>query len=202
MVKSFKGDKTVEFEDGSEVEEADLMVWATGYQASFPYFDQSGDSMFHGLLDIYARRSSISGAGGCKAFGPLFQHCISAREPHLMFAGLLERAVSTGLSKCVPAMLIASVIGGYVSFEGEYLLKEAEKELEWFREKDSTLMRHGQCSQHFTLNSHLQALDKVMGLDSSHSKEMYEMTDTIADLLMGLLMQGRFKAYKEYDFIN
>ena len=165
MLKEFKEAKTVVFSDCSELEEADLIIWATGYQVSFPYFEQSGDSMFHGLLDIYARRSSISGAGGCKSFGPLFLHCLSAREPHLMFAGLMERVISTGLSKSVPAMLFASIVGGYVSFDSEYLLKEAKKELEWFREKDPTLMNYGAFSMYFRIEEHLRQIDKTMGLE-------------------------------------
>ena len=82
-----------------------------------------------------------------------------------MFCGLLEHALATGLSRSVPAMLFASIIGGYVSFEPEYLLMEAENELEWFRKKDSSLMNYGTYSEYFRLKDHLREVEKVMGLE-------------------------------------
>ena len=62
-------------------------------------------------------------------------------------------------------MLFASIIGGYVSFEPEYLLSESEKQLEWFRERDSSLMNYGMYSKYFRLKDHLREVEKAMGLD-------------------------------------
>ena len=96
FIKYFKGGQRVEFEDSSELDDVDLVLWATGYQSCFPYFEQTGDSLFHGLLDIYCRRKSVVGSNGSKSLGPLFLHCVSAREPSLMFGGLVENTDANG----------------------------------------------------------------------------------------------------------
>ena len=160
------------FEDDSEIEDADLIIWATGYQSSFPYFEQTGDKLFHGLFDIYARRSSSTCPEGFKAFGPLFLHCLSAREPHLMFNGLVERGIANGYINSICAMFLACIVGGFISFDSDYLLEEAEKELEEFRSKNPSLMKFGAYTSIFGLNDHARQLLKIMCHNEEDSKEI------------------------------
>ena len=117
FVHQFTGGKQIQFQYKSEQEDIDLVLWATGYQSCFPYFEQTDDSLFHGLLDIYCRRKSVVGSNGSKSLGPLFLHCVSAREPSLMFGGLVENTDANGFMNSLQGMLFAAIIGGYIQFD-------------------------------------------------------------------------------------
>ncbi len=90
-VESFPGGRTVRFVDGSEVE-ADLVVYCTGYQISFPFFDEDFIAAPDNHIELYRR-----------VFHP--------EIPNVFFIGLLQP-----LGAIMP---IAEAQGAWV---GDYLI--------------------------------------------------------------------------------
>ena len=69
-IEAFNGGKTIRFVDGSE-EELDLVIYCTGYQISFPFFDE----------DLIAAPDNEI---------PLYRRVVSPEHPGLYFIGLLQ----------------------------------------------------------------------------------------------------------------
>lgn len=74
-ITRFEGDR-VHFDDGSG-ERADAIVYATGYQVDFPFFDKSYVSAPNNELELYLRVFSPAHArlyfvGLCQPLGPIF----------------------------------------------------------------------------------------------------------------------------------
>jgi cation diffusion facilitator CzcD-associated flavoprotein CzcO len=69
-IHRFSGGRTVRFVDGSE-EEADLVVYCTGYKISFPFFDEK-------LISATENRL------------PLYRRVVSPEHPGLYFIGLIQ----------------------------------------------------------------------------------------------------------------
>ena len=81
-------------------------------------------------------------------------------------------------------------------------MEEAEKELEWFRSKDPSLMSYGSYSEIFVLSEHVRQMEKAMGLSEEHSKEVLALFDGLLELAMSFIVSGRIREYKNYDMIG
>lgn len=113
-IEAFTGAKTVRFVDGSEVE-ADVVVYCTGYQISFPFFDEDFISAPDNHIELYRR-----------VFHP--------EIPNVFFIGLLQP-----LGAIMP---IAEAQGAWV---GDYLVGDyrlpSQAELRADIETDQAAMR-------------------------------------------------------------
>jgi dimethylaniline monooxygenase (N-oxide forming) len=61
-IERFAGGRTVRFEDGSE-EEADLVVYCTGYKIEFPFLDESVFAAVDNRMPLYKRAVSVENPG-------------------------------------------------------------------------------------------------------------------------------------------
>ena len=126
--------------------------------------------MCDGLLDIYARRESVTHPDASKSFGPLYLRALCGREPGLMFAGLVT-AYGNGMVYDYQGMLFASIIGKTLMFTDECLLSLAETEEENFRSKVPSMMKYLQFTSHFTPFDYMDVLQQVHGFDREEQEE-------------------------------
>lgn len=106
-IKEFQG-KEVVFTDGRRVE-ADIVIYATGYKVSFPFFKQ---------LDLQAKDNEL----------PLYKRIFSPKHPNLFFIGLIQPLCSIMPISEVQSTLIAEYLtGNYALPDQVYMNKNMQE---------------------------------------------------------------------------
>ena len=184
-----------------------VIVWATGYQFSFPFFNtttstscKGGSTLCDGLLDVYCRKESLvgGGEGECKSFGPLWKRAVSGREPHLMFAGLAT-AYGNGMVYDWQGMLFASLIGGFLVVSPELVLREAQEEAHSFLAAVGSLMKYLQFTSHFSPLHYLRDLADTLGFDLEEQRESARVLQEIMEQWVAHFERGDFRRVKCID---
>ncbi|KAL4467596.1 hypothetical protein ABPG73_022022 [Tetrahymena malaccensis] len=77
-VKGFVSEKSLILESGENVENIDILLFATGYQYCFPFIENSRDNLIEFVKENERKN----------CFGPLYKRMFCVREPNLIFLGM------------------------------------------------------------------------------------------------------------------
>ncbi|KAL4485423.1 hypothetical protein ABPG72_008291 [Tetrahymena utriculariae] len=83
-IQKVLNEKSLILESGEKVEDVDVILYATGYQYSFPFLENQIDNLIE-FVPENERKNSC---------GPLYKRIFSVKEPNLIFLGLTYNTIS------------------------------------------------------------------------------------------------------------
>lgn len=153
-----------------------MILWATGFNYKFPYFDEDFEEnkLLGGLFDIYCRWPTAGKHDGCKSFGPFYKKVMCAREPDLMFIGVIDRSLFSGIIFDYSSMLCAAYIGGALKLTREEILKGGEQEIEKIKDDLFNYLRFGYV---YTASHFMKEIEPVLGINPEETKDTKVIID-------------------------
>ena len=118
-VDDFTAD-SAKFSDGT-TEKVDVVIFCTGYCATFPFFDPADK-----ILEFGGEETRF------KFFGPLYKRLVSIRQPKLFFPGYLDFNPLINYITEVQTMVVKHLIDGSMKLPPvEEMIKEYEEDIEY-----------------------------------------------------------------------
>ena len=193
-IRDFTEDSAV-FTDGTS-EKIDVVMYCTGYAATFPYIDPADK-----ILEFGGEENRE------KFFGPLYKRCVSIRQPRLFFPGFIDDTTFDHYINEMQALLIKHCIEGTVKLPSvEEMMTEYEQDIEEVRASS----KNGSLLSFFRLESlridlpYLDGLKKMMQhlypCGEEKWKKYFERLLSMRAKCLELFSSGDLLRYKSYDF--
>ena len=193
-VKNFTEDSVV-FTDGTS-EKIDVVVYCTGYAATYPFLDPADKILEYGGEETRDR-----------FFGPLYKRLVSIRQPKMFFPGLIDFTAFLNEITEVQIMLLKHVIHGTLKLPSvEEMTKDYEQDIarEKAASRDGTLTSFFKIPPLTTDLGYLESLRKEFqhlypGTEEKMKKN-FERKVAILSKCVEFMIKGNLLQYKSFNY--
>ena len=181
--------------DGT-TEKVDVVIFCTGYEASYPFFDPADKTIEIGGEEC--RR---------KFFGPLYKRLMSIHQPGLLFPGRLDFTVFGSYIGELQTMVVKHIVDGSLKLPSkEEMMREYEQDIaeEKANSKDGSLTNYFRLSTMkgdlVYIESLRKAIEHIYPGSEEKSKKNLERKMSMAKKAGEYFQKGDLLQYRRYDF--